>query len=125
MDTDSVMAWVARYEDAWRSDDRDALSTLFTPDARYLRSPYADPLDGLDAIRAFWSEATPFTMTAEPVAVADRDAVVRVEVQYQGDEPQEYRDLWILQFAVDGRVRHFEEWAYWPDKPYTARPPDE
>ena len=33
---------------------------------------------------------------------------------------QEYRDLWILRFAPDGRVEDFEEWAFWPDKPYTA-----
>ena len=33
---------------------------------------------------------------------------------------QEYRDLWVLRFAADGRVEHFEEWAYWPDKPYTV-----
>jgi hypothetical protein len=23
-------------------------------------------------------------------------------------------------FTDDGRVRDFEEWAYWPGKPYTA-----
>lgn len=120
MSTESVMAWVARYEQAWRSDDSDALAVLFTEDARYLRSPYSPPLDGLAAIRGFWSDPTPFTMTAEPVAVADPDAVVRVEVLYGGPEPQEYRDLWVLRFADDGRVRHFEEWAYWPDKDYTA-----
>ncbi|MCU1431526.1 MAG: nuclear transport factor 2 family protein [Actinotalea sp.] len=120
MDTESVMAWVARYEQAWRDDDDAALPALFTESARYLRSPYAPEMVGLEAIRDFWSDPTPFTMTVEPVAVADPDAVVRVEVQYGGDEPQEYRDLWVLRFAADGRVEHFEEWAYWPDKPYTA-----
>ncbi|WP_024286471.1 nuclear transport factor 2 family protein [Cellulomonas sp. KRMCY2] len=122
MDTRAVMAWVERYEQAWRDDDVAGVGDLFTEDAHYLRSPYDPPLDGLDAIRGFWSDPTPFTMTAEPVAVAGRDAVVRVEVAYGGDEPQEYRDLWILRFADDGRVQHFEEWAYWPDKPYTAAP---
>jgi len=33
---------------------------------------------------------------------------------------QEYRDLWLLRFAADGRVEHFEEWVYWPDRPSTA-----
>ena len=33
---------------------------------------------------------------------------------------QEYRDLWILRFAADGRVADFEEWAYWPGKPSSA-----
>jgi hypothetical protein len=50
-----------------------------------------------------------------------RDAVVRVEVRYGDPVSQEYRDLWVLRFADDGRVEDFEEWAYWPDKPYTSR----
>ena len=33
---------------------------------------------------------------------------------------QDYRDIWILRFAHDGRVEHFEEWAFWPDRPWTA-----
>jgi len=59
-------------------------------------------------------------MTAEPVAVEDVDAVVRVLVSYGEPVTQEYRDLWVLRFAGDGRVAHFEEWAYWPDKAYTV-----
>lgn len=115
-----VMAWVAAYERAWRDDDVTAVETLFSDDARYLRSPYEPPLEGLDAIRGFWPDPTPFTMDAQVVAADGVDAVVRVEVRYGGDEPQEYRDLWVLRFAPDGRVEHFEEWAYWPGKPYTA-----
>jgi hypothetical protein len=30
------------------------------------------------------------------------------------------RNLWVLQFADDVRVSDFEEWVYWPGKPYTA-----
>ncbi len=115
-----VMAWVAAYERAWRDDDVSAVATLFTEEARYLRSPYEAPLEGLAAIRDFWPDPTPFTMDAEVVAADGADAVVRVEVRYGGDEPQEYRDLWVLRFAPDGRVEHFEEWAYWPGKPYSA-----
>lgn len=121
MDRASVLAWVAEYERAWRETDVAGLDRLFTPDARYLRSPYdPDPLVGLAAIREFWADPTPFRMTAEPVAVNGRDAVVRVDVQYGGDAPQEYRDLFVLRFAEDGRVEHFEEWPYWPEKHYTA-----
>ena len=61
-------------------------------------------------------------LAAEPVAVQDDRAVVRLQVNYLTLESQEYRDLWLLTFAADGRVSHFEEWAYWPGHPYTARP---
>ena len=114
LDGMDVMTWVDGYERAWRGNDAAGLDRLFTPDVRYLRSAYDDGLRGIDAVREFWPEDTPFTMSAAPVAVQGETAVVRVEVHYGGDEPHEYRDLWILRFAEDGRVRHFEEWAHWP-----------
>ena len=44
--------------------------------------------------------------------------MVRAEVGY-GDPPsQEYRDLWVIRFAGDGRCTWFEEWPFWPGKPY-------
>jgi SnoaL-like domain len=122
MDRDGVMRWVAGYERAWRAADPAGVAELFTEDARYRRSPYSGSEVGLAAIRAFWTEdaGEVFTVRAEPVAVEGRDAVVRLEVRYGDPVRQEYRDLWVLRFAEDGRVEDFEEWAYWPGKPYTA-----
>jgi hypothetical protein len=122
VDREGVMQWVAGYEHAWRSGDVDAVEALFTDGARYRRSPYEPTEVGHAAIRAFWleDEGEVFTMHAEPVAVEGRDAVVRVEVRYGEPVRQEYRDLWVLRFASDGRVEDFEEWAYWPGKPFSA-----
>jgi hypothetical protein len=122
MDHAAVMEWVGRYEQGWRDGDLDAVGRLFTDGARYRRSPYEEPLVGHAEIRGFWlsDEGQPFTMTAEPVAVEGRSAVVRVEVHYGAPDHQEYRDLWLMRFADDGRVEDFEEWAYWPGKPYSA-----
>ncbi len=116
------MRWVAEYERTWRSGDLDGVARLFTDDARYRTSPYAAPKVGSAEIRAFWldDEGRTFTVTAEPVAVAGRDAVVRLEVRYRDPVTQEYRDLWVLRFAPDGRVEDFEEWAYWPGKSHSA-----
>lgn len=122
MDRTQVMEWVAGYERAWRGDDAAAVADLFTEDARYRRSPYEPSEVGHAAIRAFWAEepGTVFTVTAEPVAVEGRAAVVRLEVHYGDPVTQSYRDLWVLRFAADGRVEDFEEWPYWPGKPYSA-----
>jgi hypothetical protein len=123
MTRDEVMLWVDAYERAWRAGDRDAIEQLFTPSARYLRSPYAEPLDGHAAIQDFWvdddEDGTIFAMEAGPVVADGTDAVVRVKIDYGAPVRQEYVDLWVLRFADDGRVEHFEEWAYWPDKPFT------
>ncbi len=122
VDRDGVMRWVADYERAWREGDLAAVARLFTEDARYRRSPYEASEVGHARIREFWrvDEGRTFTVAAQPVAVEERTAVVRLEVRYGDPEPQEYRDLWVLRFAADGRVEDFEEWAYWPGRPYTA-----
>ena len=117
-----MMRWVADYERAWRDGDVSVLARLFTENASYRVSPYAEPRIGHLEIQAFWldDEGRAFTATAEPVAVEGRAAVVRLEVRYRDPVEQEYRDLWVLRFAPDGRVEDFEEWAYWPGQPYSA-----
>ena len=65
-----------------------------------------------------------FTLRASVVAVDGRDAVVRAEVRYGDPLRQEYRDLWVLRFDADGRVEDFEEWAYWPGRPFFVAPGD-
>lgn len=120
MERTEVMAWVAAYERSWHEQDSGAVERLFTPEAHYRHSPYAQAQVGQAAIAASWADDEVFTMTAEPVAVEGHDAVVRVEVRYGDPLRQEYRDLWVLHFADDGRVADFEEWAYWPGSTYLA-----
>ncbi len=122
MTPDEVMRWVAGHEKAWREGDAAAVQRLFTDDARYRPSPYDDANVGHDAIKAFWfdDEGEAFTMSASPVAVEGDAAVVRVLVRYGDPVRQEYLDLWVIRFADDGRVDDFEEWAYWPGKPFSS-----
>jgi ketosteroid isomerase-like protein len=122
VDRDDVTRWVSAYERAWRDEDAAAVVGLFSEDAAYRASPYEPPAVGHDAIKAFWLDdaGRTFTMDAQVVAVEGVVAVVRLEVRYETPRPQEYRDLWVLRFAPDGRVADFEEWAYWPGKPYTG-----
>lgn len=119
MGKDAVTGWVEHYERAWRTQAVDDLDRLFTEHARYLRSPYAEPLDGIDAIRGFWADPAAFEMSATVLAADWPVGVVRVDVSYPGSG-KEYRDLWVITFAADGRAEQFEEWPYWPGKPYTA-----
>ena len=125
IDRESVGKWLAGYETAWRAPGTDGLAALFTSDAVYSQAPYEQPVTGLDAIKRMWEEEREapdeaFTMTAGIVAVDDPAAVVRVEVRYGDPSVQEYRDLWVIRFADDGRCTWFEEWPYWPGHSYTA-----
>jgi ketosteroid isomerase-like protein len=125
-DRETVMRWVTAYETAWRTAGTAGLAELFTPDATYLHSPYEDPIIGLDRIGLMWEDERQgpdeiFTLTSGIVAVDGATAVVRAEVRYGDPFPQEYRDLWVIEFDSGGRCRSFEEWPFWPGRPYTAR----
>jgi SnoaL-like domain len=121
-----VRRWLAGYEAAWRAPGTTGLEALFTGDAAYLHSPYEQPTTGLDAIKRMWEEDRDgpeevFTLATDVLAVEGPTAVVRAEVCYGEPPRQEYRDLWVLRFAGDGRCTWFEEWPYWPGRPYSAR----
>lgn len=123
-DRATMSRWLAGYEAAWRTPGTEGLADLFTQDATYLKSPYEQPVTGLESIKRMWDEEREgpdevFTLTTDIIAVDGPTAVVRVEVRY-GDPPvQEYRDLWVIRLAGDGRCTWFEEWPYWPGRPYT------
>jgi ketosteroid isomerase-like protein len=117
---EGVEAWLAGYQRAWRSEGTEGLAALFAEDAVYRMSPYAEPAAGLAAIAELWERerAGPdeqFELEHRLVAVDGRTAVARVEVAYASGA--EYRDLWVLRFAADGRCAEFEEWPFWPGQP--------
>jgi ketosteroid isomerase-like protein len=122
MDRSHVTDWVTAYERAWRSAGTAGLVDLFTPDATYVQAPYREPVVGLPAIARMWDAERDgpdeaFRMTHETVAVDGNTAVARIAVEYGDPVDEEYRDLWIMRFAADGRCRHFEEWPFAPSQP--------
>ncbi len=121
MDRNRVAAWIAAYEQAWRTPGTAALGTMFTSDASYRQGPYRDPVVGLPAITRMWDSERDgpdevFEMTSEIVAVDGDTAVARVQVRYGDPVHQEWRDLWIMRFAGDGKCLSFEEWPFAPEK---------
>ncbi len=122
MDRRSVGHWVAAYERLWRTPDTGRLAELFRPDATYLPSPWARPIQGLEEIARFWDAERDgadeeFTMSSDVVAVEEEVAVVRVFVEYGAQGNRRWRDLWVVRFGGDGRCSSFEEWPFAPDQP--------
>jgi ketosteroid isomerase-like protein len=114
-----VDAWVERYVAAWRTPGTDPLAALFTEDATYAPSPWADPLVGLPAIRAFWESERDgpdegFDLVSEVVAVDGSTGVVRVGVDYATGS--RWRDLWLVQLDGHGLCFVFEEWPFAPEQ---------
>jgi ketosteroid isomerase-like protein len=119
---EDVRRWVAGYEKAWRSPGTARLAELFTEDVSYRRSPWEDPVEGLEDLAKFWNAerdgpGEAFTMSSELVALDGRTAVVRTQVDYEKSSSGRWRDLWVLRFDADGRCRHFEEWPFAPGQP--------
>jgi hypothetical protein len=111
VDRSAVERWLAGYEELWRTPGTDRLGELFTTDISYSPSPWATPLEGLDALAVFWdaervSPEERFDLRAEIIAVDVRTTT-----------GNRWRDLWIIDFADDGRCRAFVEWPFAPDRP--------
>ena len=123
-DRATVRGWLAGYEAAWRAPGTGGLAGLFTGDASYLRSPYEQPVTGLDAIGRMWEAERQgpdevFSLATDILAVDGPVAVVRAEVRYGEPSGQEYRDLWVIRFEGD-QCTWFEEWPFWPEQPRAA-----
>lgn len=117
--TADITRWVAEYERLWRTPGVDGLGALFTEDAIYSQAPYREPVVGRPAIARMWEAERDgadedFALTTEVVAVDGDTAVVRAFVTYGDPVTDEYRDLWVVRFAPDGRCAHFEEWPFAP-----------
>lgn len=118
MDRDSFGAWIDLYERAWRSEESDLLTDLFTPDATYKTAPYEKPFRGLAVITKMWEDERDspdevFEMNYDVVAVENDVGVAVVEIFYGDPVTKEYRDIWIVRFDED-RCSAFEEWPFWP-----------
>jgi ketosteroid isomerase-like protein len=122
VDRASVARWIEEYEAVWRAPGTEALAGIFTPDATYLQGPYEEPVTGLPAIGRMWEAEREgpdeaFQMASDIIAVEGATAVVRVEVRYGDPVTEEWRDLWLVRFAADGRCARFEEWPFAPKRP--------
>lgn len=125
LDDVRLLAWIDEYERLWRTGGTGGLGALFSDDAHYLSSPVEEAVVGLPAIAELWEAQRdgpdePFTMTREVVAVSGDTGVARVLVHYGGPPARDYVDLWVVRFDESGRVVHYEEWPFWPGKPYSA-----
>jgi hypothetical protein len=115
---EEVADWLNMYVAAWKSYDPQEIGELFSEDARYYYSPYADPVRGRDAIVANWLENrdTPGTYKAqyEPVAVEGNLAVANGRSTYFEEDgttfSTEYDNIFLIRFDEDGRCTEFREW---------------
>ena len=120
MNRTDVQAWLDRYVEAWRTNERTAVEELFTDDAVYAYRPWESgdhTVRGREAIVANWLEEAdaPGTWDAhyEPYVVEDDRAVAIGWSRYDpvGDAPERmYHNAFLLRFSPDGRCAEFHEY---------------
>lgn len=119
MNRSDVQAWLDRYVDAWRSNDRGAIEALFSDDAVYSYRPWESDdqtVRGRDAVVESWLEdkddPAAWDARYEPFAVDGYRAVAVGWSRYAatGDEPQKtYHNAYLLEFDDAGRCSSFRE----------------
>ncbi len=123
MTRDDVQRWLDRYVSAWLAYDPPAIGELFTTDAEYLYHPWDEPVKGRDAIVGDWlnpaddaaNRDKPGTVEASyPCFAADGERAVAVGQTRYRDEPggaisRRFENVWLMEFAPDGRCRSFIE----------------
>ena len=113
MTADDAQRWLDAYVAAWASYDEAEITALFTDDAEYRYDAFRKPIVGSAAIAANWlrHRDSPGSWEAEyrPFAV-DGDRVVAVGETRYPQEAKRYANVYLLEFAADGRCRSFTEW---------------
>ena len=119
MNRSDVQSWLDRYVEAWRTNDRAAIESLFTEDAVYGYRPWDSDqhtIRGSHAIVDSWLEEPdqPDGWDAHyaPFAVEDDRAVALGWSRYaarNGEPERLYHNAYVLEFAPDGRCRRFHE----------------
>ena len=58
MSTDDLRKWLRAYGDAWEARNAEAASQLFSEDALYFETPYAEPFRGREGVKGYWARVT-------------------------------------------------------------------
>lgn len=118
MDREAVATWLAKYIEAWKSYDPQAIGDLFSEDATCLYHPWDEPVRGREAIVASWLESPDaqgtFEAHYEPVAI-DGDTAVAIgrSLYFKEDKAtieREYHNVFIMTFNASGQCTGFREW---------------
>ncbi len=112
MERDTLTAWIESYIHAWRSNDPQAIVSLFTESATYAYEPWETPLLGRDAIVGDWLREPDHSDSWEaeyhPMMIEGDRAIITGVTRYA--DGKTYSNLFVVDLAEDGRCRAFTEW---------------
>ena len=124
--------WLEAYGAAWEGRDAGAAAALFTDDAQYQETPYAEPFVGRGGVSDYWSRVTAgqrdVSFQFEPIAVSGSTGIAQWSAKFRsvsgdansGDANSdgansdgvkvELNGVFVLEFADQAHVRSLREW---------------
>ena len=105
IDETRIRDWLAAYHHAWTTDDPKEIAALFTGDVRYFTAPYRAPLEGIQAVTAYWigehEGEIAWSFEYQVLAQEDDLFVVRAVTTYpegtsEAEGPETFHDLWLV-----------------------------
>ena len=119
IDRTSVATWLQAYVQAWKSYDEKAIGELFSEDAIYRPNPFYEPIQGRDAIIAYWlkqpDQKGTYDAEYEPLLIEGNRAVTNGWSRYFESDGKtmtfEWNNIFVLQFDEQGRCSEYREWS--------------
>ena len=109
--------WLAAYGKASQENNPQASADLFSPDAVYYETPFAEPLRRRDAIYHYWAKAAQTLVDKESsyeiLAVQEQRGVARWQAQFTSLETAQRFHLdciFLVEFDEQSLCRTFREW---------------
>jgi hypothetical protein len=119
IDETRIRDWLAAYRHAWTTDDPEEVGRLFAGEIRYFTAPYQPPLEGVDAVTAYWlgekEAGIPWTFEHQVLAQEGDLFVVRAVTTYPegtgaAEEAEVFHNLWLVTLDAGGRASEFIEY---------------
>lgn len=123
--------WMAKYGQAWEAGDAQGAADLFAEEAPYRVTPFDEPLEGREAIQAYW-QAGPGTgqkdvqFSYRIVSVQGDEGIARWQVGFQREDSDnivKLNGILIAKYDDSGLCTEFEEW--WHRKESAGEDPED
>ena len=127
LDEAAFAAWLDSYKAAWESRDAAAAAALFTPEASYHEMPFDPPIEGREAIAAYWAKAVAgqkdIVFTYEILACSEDEGLCHWHCAFAAVPAGDRIDLdgiFRCRFAGPTQVDRFQEWWHVAVRPAAA-----
>jgi hypothetical protein len=109
--------WLDAYGRAWETQDPGAAAELFTEDAAYHETPFAEPMRGRAEIVEYWSDVPrtqqDVSFDYEILATTETGGVAHWRASFlrlPANDPVELDGIFLVELDADGRCTEFREW---------------